>query len=128
VLNLHIEKIGTMSIVECHGRIVQDDAAFKLRHAIMSQRDAKTIVLDLTEVHAIEGGGLGMLSVLQKWAEAQGIELTLFNPIYSVRNRLEHNDPVKFHTAEFTEMMTLLATAELSEPSLSNDFQNTKAA
>jgi anti-anti-sigma regulatory factor len=115
MLNIHIENIGELSIIECQGRIVQSVAAFKLRKAVLSQMQSKTIVLDLTEVHAIEGGGLGMLSSLQLWAHDRGIELKLFNPRSSVQNRLEHNEPVQFHIAPFEEMMSLLAIAEEPE-------------
>jgi len=50
----------------------QSDAAFKLRDAVTSQSEARTVVLELTEVHALEGGGLGMLIFLQRWARDHG--------------------------------------------------------
>jgi hypothetical protein len=58
------ENIGEMAVIECEGRIDRSEAAFKLREAVTSQRDARIIVLDLSEVFAIEGGGLGMLVFL----------------------------------------------------------------
>ena len=64
MLDLHIEKIGDLAVVECEGRIVRSEAAFKLREAVTSLRKARIIVLDLSEVRAIEGGGLGMLLFL----------------------------------------------------------------
>ena len=64
MLKLNIDNIGDLAIVECEGRIVQSEAAFKLRDAVTSQRDARTVVLELSEVHALEGGGLGMLIFL----------------------------------------------------------------
>ena len=57
MLSIHIENIADIAIVECEGRIVQSEAAFNLRDAVTSQRDARIIVLDLSEVRAIEGGG-----------------------------------------------------------------------
>src|SRR3981081_1197494 len=86
MLKVNIDNIGDLAVVECEGRIVQSDAAFKLREAVKSQRDARTVVLELSEVHAIEGGGLGMLIFLQRWARDHGIRLKLFNPSKSVRN------------------------------------------
>jgi len=112
MLTVHIENIGDMAIIECEGRIVRSEAAFKLRKAVTSQDDVRTIVLDLTEVYAIEGGGLGMLGVLQKWAIDQGIQLKLYNLTSSVRNRLEHNDWMRFDIASFEEVMALLARAD----------------
>ena len=89
MLSVHIENIGDMAVVECEDRVVRSEAAFKLREAVTSQGNARIIVLDLSEVPAIEGGGLGMLVFLEQWAHDHNIRLKLFNPCQSVRNRLE---------------------------------------
>src|SRR5882762_7020629 len=94
MLRINIDNIGDLAIVECEGRIVRSDAAFKLRDAVTSQSDARTVVLELTEVPAIEGGGLGMLIYLQRWARDHGIGLKLFNPSKSVRERLKMVSPL----------------------------------
>jgi anti-anti-sigma regulatory factor len=113
MLTLGIEKLGDMAVVECKGRIVQSDAAFELRKAVTSQQNVRAVVLDLTEVRAIEGGGLGMLWFLQRWAEDHDIQLKLYNPTNSVRYRLEHNNSMlRFDIATFEEMMSLLAHAD----------------
>jgi len=116
MLTLHVQNIGDIALIECEGRIVRSDAAFELRRAVMSQADARTIVLDLTEVYAIEGGALGMLAVLQKWAFDQGIQLKLFNPRSSVRNRLESCDSMSFDIASLDEVMALMARADTQYP------------
>jgi len=54
MLSVQIESICDLAVVECEGRIVQSEAAFRLREAVTSQRDARIIVLDLSEVRAIE--------------------------------------------------------------------------
>jgi anti-anti-sigma regulatory factor len=113
MLDLHIEKIGELAVVECEGRIVRSEAAFKLREAVMSLRDARIIVLDLPEVSAIEGGGLGMLLFLQQWASDRDIQFKLFNPTRSVRDRLERASSVpEFDIATVRETMALLASAD----------------
>ena len=61
MLSVHIENIGELAVIECEGRIVRSEAAFKLREAANSERDARIIVRDLSEVRAIEGSGIGML-------------------------------------------------------------------
>ena len=119
MLTVHIENIGDMAVVACKGRIVRSEAAFKLRDAVMSQQNARTIVLGLTEVYVIEGGGLAMVAALQKWAQEHEIQFKLFNPTYSVENRLQHNDWMRFDIATFEEVMALLMRAE---------GQHTKAA
>lgn len=113
MLDLRIEKIGELAVVECEGRIVRSEAAFKLREAVMSLRHARIIVLDLSEVRAIEGGGLGMLLFLQRWAYDHGIQFKLFNPTRSVRDRPEFVSPIpEFDIATLHEMKALLANAD----------------
>jgi len=113
MLSIHIENIGEMAVIECEGRIVRSEAAFELRKAFNLQSDARIIVLDLSEVTAIEGGGLGMLVFLQRWANDHDIRLKLFNPRQSVRDRLEHASSMRgFDIATLDEMMALLACAD----------------
>jgi hypothetical protein len=50
MLSIHIENIGDIAIFECEGRIVRSEGAFKLREAVTSQRAARIVVLDLSEV------------------------------------------------------------------------------
>jgi anti-anti-sigma regulatory factor len=99
---LHIDKVGEMAVIECAGRFVRTESALKLRDAVTSQTDARVVVLDLTEVHAMGGGGLGMLMLLQKWAHDHDIRFKLFNPSRSVRDKLKH---VGFEIASLEQMM-----------------------
>jgi anti-anti-sigma regulatory factor len=112
MLKIDIDNIGDLAIVECEGRIVQSEAAFKLRDAVTSQIDVHTVVLELSEVHAIEGGGLGMLIYLQRWARDHGVRFKLFNPCESVRDRLKTVSSLsEFDIPTLHEMMALLAHA-----------------
>ena len=105
--------IGDMAVVECEGRFVRSDAAFKLRDAVTSQADARVVVLDLTEMDAIGGGAIGMLVFLQRWAYDHDIRFKLFNPSRSVRDRLEHaNSMSELEIATLDEMMALLTDAD----------------
>ena len=108
MLRLHIENLDDLAVIACEGRIVRSEAAFQLREAVNSLSDARTIVLDLSEVSAVEGGGLGMLLYLRRWALDHDIELKLFNPRPLVRDRLELvGSPQDFEIATPDEMMTL---------------------
>jgi anti-anti-sigma regulatory factor len=110
MLSVFIENFGEMAVVECEGRIVRSEAAFKLRQAVTLQSDGRIIVLDLSEVSAIEGGGLGMLVFLQRWAQDRDIRFKLFNPRQSVRDRLEQASSMQeFDIVTLDEMMALLA-------------------
>jgi len=54
--NIHVDQVGEMAVIECEGRFVRSDEAFRLRDAVTAQRNAHVIVLDLTEMRAIGGG------------------------------------------------------------------------
>jgi anti-anti-sigma regulatory factor len=113
MLKINVDNIGDLAVVECEGRMVQSEAVFKLREAVTSQRNARIVVLELSEVHAIEGGGLGMLVFLQRWARDHDIRFKLFNPSRSVREKLEHaNSMSEFEIATLDEMMALLGHAD----------------
>jgi hypothetical protein len=43
-------------------------------------------------MHAIGGGNLGMLVLLQRWAEERNIRFKLFNPPMPVHDKLKHVD------------------------------------
>ncbi len=118
MLSMGIDHIGDMTIFSYKGNIVRSEVASMLRKVVKSQAKARIIVLDLSEVHAIEGDGLDMLSALQRWALDQDIQFKLFNPSSSVRNRLEHNGVMQFDIAPFEEIMNLLARAETQLPSV----------
>lgn len=107
--SVRIDNVGEMAIIECAGRFVRNEAAFKLRHAVTSQTSARVVVLDLTEMHAIGGGGLGMLVRLQRWAEDRDIRFKLFNPSGPVRDKLKHVD---FEIATLEQVMSLLSRVD----------------
>ncbi len=112
MFNIHIESVGDMAVVQCEGRLVQSDAAYRLRDAILSQRHSSVVVVDLSEVRAIEGGGLGMLSYLQRWAHDHNIKLKLFNPSGMVQDRLDHTWMPSLDIATTDEVIALLDRAD----------------
>jgi anti-anti-sigma regulatory factor len=112
MLNVTIENIGELAVVECEGKIVQREAALTLRRAVTSQTDARIVVLELSEVHAIAGGGLGMLVFLRRWARVHNIRFLLFNPSKAVRNGLKRIRSIsEFYVPTMDEMVALLAYA-----------------
>ena len=107
--SVHIDNRGEAAIVECAGRFVRNEAACKIREAVTSQTNAQVVILDLTEMHAIGGGGLGTLLLLQKWARDHDIQFKLFNPSARVLDKLKHVD---FEIASLEEMMSLLSSVD----------------
>ncbi|MGH9504610.1 MAG: STAS domain-containing protein [Terriglobales bacterium] len=111
--NIHVDKVGDMAVVECEGRFVRSDEAFKLRDAVTAQDDADVVVLDLTEMRAIGGGAVGVLVFLQRWARDHDIRFKLFNPSRFVREKLDHTNAMsEFDIASLDEMMALLGHAD----------------
>jgi anti-anti-sigma factor len=112
MFNVAVEKIGELAVVECEGRIVRGDSAYKLRDAVTSLTDARIVVLELSKLSVLGGGGLGMLVSLQRWARENNIRFLLFNPSESVQGALERARSItKFYIPSFEEMMALLAYA-----------------
>jgi anti-anti-sigma regulatory factor len=113
MFTLHAEKLNDLTVVECEGRITHSDSVFHLRDLVMAQADSRVIALDLSEVKAISGGGLGMLAFLNNWAHQHGIEFKLFKPSKVVMEGLVQNRSIlNFDIATFHEMMNMLAEAE----------------
>ena len=108
MFNLMVEKIGNVAVVHCKGRIVRSDAAFRLRRAVTAQTYARVILLDLSGVGALEGGGLGMLLFLQLWIHSLGIQLKVFAPSAAVRQSLERARATAVEIAGITEVRSLL--------------------
>ena len=84
-------KIADGVLVQCKGRLVQSEAAFKFRDLVTAQAASglRTIVLDLSGLEALAGGGLGMLVFLQRWAQATGVQLKLAQPPDRVWERIK---------------------------------------
>ena len=61
MLNVTIQHSEDMAVLRCVGCIVAGDEADILRKAVLSQANRRTVVLDLTRVDAIDGGGMGVL-------------------------------------------------------------------
>ena len=112
MLNVTVENIGELAVVECDGRIVRSESAYRLREAVTSQTDSRIVVLELSKVSAIGGGGVGMLVFLQRWAREHNIQFLLFKPSKSIQSRLKRAGSIaEFYIPSVEEMRTLLAYA-----------------
>ena len=89
MLTLDVEKIGDVAVVRCLGRIVRGEAVGTLRNAVVSERDTRIVVLDLSDVEAMDAGGLTALVLLHHWTRVRGIQLKLVNPSHFVNETLE---------------------------------------
>ena len=113
MLAIHVENLSDLAVVECKGRIVRSESVFELRDVVQAQAAASIIALDLSEVEAIGGGGVGMLVFLQRWARNHRIQLKLVSPSRPVVDGLERSRSLpNFEIPTLHEMMTILAHAD----------------
>jgi len=82
MLTVTVENLGEVTALHCVGRIVRGDETALLCAAL--RQEAGNMVLDLTQVEAIDAAGIGALVSLQ----AAGIYLKLVNPAAQVREVL----------------------------------------
>jgi anti-anti-sigma factor len=88
MLTLDVEKAGDVAVVRCTGRLVRGTEISTLRNAVVSEQNTRIVVLDLSEVEALDAGGLNALVSLQLWSRNHGVQLKLVNPSRFVREML----------------------------------------
>ena len=65
MLTVKTERAGDVVVVKCAGRIVRGQES-TLRNAVLAEKLARIIVLDLTEVESLDAGGLTLLVALHR--------------------------------------------------------------
>ena len=95
MLTMDVEKTGDVAVVRLSGRIVRGEEVRSLRNAVVSEKDSRVVVLDLSEVESLDAGGLTTLLSLHQWARSRGVQLKLVNPSHFVheiltRTKLDH--------------------------------------
>lgn len=88
-LHINMEQIGDVAVLQCTGSMVRAQALCSLKDAVTKLSESRVIVLDISEVNRLDGGGLGMLVFLHNWASARGIQLKLVNPSKLARELLK---------------------------------------
>jgi len=88
MLTLDVEKANDVAVVRCSGRLVRGTEISTLRDAVVSEKNTRIMVLDLSEVEALDAGGLNALVSLQLWSRSHGVQLKLVNPSAFVREML----------------------------------------
>jgi len=85
MLKVQVEKLSDVAVLYFQGHIVVGAEAATLREAVFSHRDAKILILDLSQVDLIDAAGLGALLELREWTQANGIKFRLENPTRRVQ-------------------------------------------
>jgi anti-anti-sigma factor len=118
-MSLHIksEQSGDVAVLQCAGRIVRGEALHFLKAAVTSLNQPRVVVLDLTEVEIIDGGGLGMLVFLHRWTRDNSIQLKLVNPSSFVREMLGRTRlTCVFNISSVDDAVEILCTGVAAPP------------
>src|SRR5690242_687063 len=99
-------------------RIVIGSTHSSLRNAMLSQREARKVLLDMARVERIDAGGLGVLLGLREWAHAHAVCFRLMNVTKNVDQILELTNLQG--AFEFCSVPDLLCLMYRTESSLSS--------
>jgi len=89
MFNIEIDRTDGVAVLQCAGRFVRGAAVTALRDAVTAQKNARIVVLDLSDVVLLDGSGLGTLVVLHRWARDRQVQLKLVNPSTFILELLE---------------------------------------
>jgi len=112
MLTVRVERAGDVVVLKTAGRIVRGSESV-LRNAVLSEKLARTIVLDLSEIETLDAGGLTLLVSLHRWTESNRTHFKLVNPRPFVHEMLTrtHLDCV-FDISTFHDALTVLGDCE----------------
>ncbi|HEX8818060.1 MAG TPA: STAS domain-containing protein [Terriglobales bacterium] len=113
MLTIHVEKTGDVAVVKCTGRLVRGAEVKRLRTAVVSENHMRMLMLDLSEVDALDAGGLTALLALRQWARERGVKMQLVNPSHYVQEVLQRTqlDHI-FEVSRFDHALWVLSGAE----------------
>lgn len=77
MLSVIIENSGKAAVLRCSGRIVAGEEAWTLYNSVVSLKNKRAVVLDLTRVSGTDARGLGVLMFVQQWARLSRVQLQL---------------------------------------------------
>ena len=83
MLTVTVENSGEAVVLRCQVKIVRGDETTIL--CLAAQQESRNLILDLTQVDAIDAAGIGALVALQ----GAGVYLKLMNPTEEVRDVLK---------------------------------------
>ena len=112
MLTVRSERAGDVVVIKCAGRIVRGQEA-ELRNAVLQEKLARMIVLDLTEIETLDAGGLNLLVYLHRWTENNRAHLKLVNPRPFVHEMLTRTHlSCVFDISTFHDALEVLCSCE----------------
>src|SRR5258708_31908741 len=79
MLTVKNERAGDIAIIKCAGRIVRGQES-PLRNAVLAEKCNRIIVLDLSDVEALDAGGFAFLVSFHPKTESNRIHMKPVNP------------------------------------------------
>lgn len=118
MLTIEVDKSGDIAVVKCAGHLVRGEEVRSLRQAVVSGKQTRIVMLDLSEVEAIDAGGLTALLSLRQWARERNVQLKLVNPSHFVQEVLTRTrlDRV-FDISRFDHALYVLGGCERQQAS-----------
>ena len=80
MLKVHAKKLDTIGVLCLEGRIVNGETEILRSLVQLASGDTSDVILDLSNVSAVDAHGLGVLLQLREQTIARGIHLELRNP------------------------------------------------
>jgi anti-anti-sigma factor len=112
-LQIKIEQAADVAVLECVGRLVRGEPLHLLKQAVIRLKKPRIVVLDLSGLETVDGGGLGMLAFLHRWTRENAIQLKLANPSGFVRYVLECTTLTRVLTISLVDdAVEILASSE----------------
>jgi anti-anti-sigma factor len=78
MLRVHTRNLGDAAVLSLQGRLISGETR-TLREAVRAQPNAKSIVLDLARVTAIDAYGLGLMLELRRLSDTKGVRFKPMN-------------------------------------------------
>jgi anti-anti-sigma factor len=117
-MSLHItmEQTGDVGVLQCAGRLVRGDALHILKDAVTSLSRLRVVILDLSEVEMLDGGGIGILVFLHNWTRVKGIQLKLENPSSLAREMLMRTRLTSvLHVSSMDDVVKIFCNSDTAE-------------
>ena len=116
-LHYEMEEAQEVVMVRAVGRMVRGEELDAFSEVVTQFEQARMVVIDLAEVEMMDGGGLGTLVYLRRWADAHGVQLKLASPSHFVNELLERTGlrPL-FDISSLEDAVAVLLTADRRRP------------
>jgi anti-anti-sigma factor len=123
MLTIDVEKANDVAVVHCVGRLVRGAEVSTLRNVVVSEKTTRIVVLDLSQLEFIDGGGLNVLVSLHHWTRNHGIQLKLVNPSRFVHEMLTRTRLNRvFEISSLHDALRVLGGAECHHPKFPAGF------